>query len=1606
MAKLLTGTRIYGTGTVDTQLFVSGTNSATSTTTGALQVVGGVGIGGNLYVGGTIFGGTITGTASTATNADNVKTVLSTSTSVFFPVFVDSNNATAGYEAVYSSSTFTIIPSSGNVGIGVATPTEKLHVAGNYILLKNTADTAAGAVLDSGSTLGQNTQILLRDRGSDKWAVRKNSANNFDIYGSAAGAAALTIFSSTNFVGIGATVIEDALHVRRDSATTSTGIIIQNRSASGLPEAGIKFITGPLDLADTRYAEISSTGTTSPGLIFKTGGGTAPTERMRITAQGGVAFGGATNYGISGQILQSNGNAAPTWISTGSLAAANATTATHLSGGTAGQVPYQTAPGVTSFYGPGTAGNVLVSNGTSVPSYNNTLTLTGTTAATSTTTGALQVVGGFGLGGDAYFGGNIVQVGGTHATLATTYNLINTTATTVNFAGAATTLTMGASGSGTTNVRNNLTVSGNLTVQGTTTIVDSTVTNIADPILTLGGGTGNSAPTADDNKDRGVAFKYVNNAGTTSTGFFGYDDSTGYLTYIPTATITNEVVSGTKGAMDVNLAGGSAMAIVYQSSQDNTAFLAAGSSGFILQTNGTGSPPTWVSAGGVSAGSATNADNIRTISQAGNAVYYPTFVDSNNATNAYESVYTTSSFTINPATGAVSIVGLTTSTANKLQIGQTSVPATTFTNTTHLRIVGTANTATDEVFITLVRDRNPGIQFSGGAAISLGSYITPTGASAPASRLTFSLKSATDNSDVVNVPVMSLLDTGNVGIGDTLPGTKLTVLGAGGSTLGTNGYLVHVGGTDSSVDPVRYMIGFSHGNTSTSTNVRAAIGSMITTGGAGNLIFETGTTGAGQVERMRITGLGGVSFGTGGANYGSSGQILQSNGNAAPTWVTAISGSSAQVNTVLQTSNATYYPAFVDSNNASATAESLYTTSSFTINALSGRVGIGGAVSTAKLHVQGTGAVPSPNATTNSNGLLRLRTADAVYVDIGAYGVSPWTTWMQSGDTGSAAYYAMAINPLGGNVGIGTTSTSYKLDVAGSGRFTPAAVNDQGFFVTSAAGAVNHYFDVQLAPGGGAYSYLRFQVAGNNIFTWGSSLSAYANDLALNSPSGAITLSANGSERLRITSSGGIAFGGAANYGTSGQILQSNGDAAPTWIALSSRTVGTSTQVNTVLQTASASYFPTFVDSNNATATAESLYTTSSFVINPATGNVGFNKASPTESLYIERAGTQNLIFLNQSTSASAWVGMSIGFLGTEYFAAKGNVNTGEFQLGGKNASGYYTTIYSNNAETVRVTGGNVGIGTTAPNDKLQVQTSSATAYDATNDQGQYGSGAGITVTNLDETSQSFAQINLQVSGNAGRAVGRIVAIRTASATSDLAFVTENANTKAEKMRIFSNGNVSIGTTSTTNKFEVAGTAGQLFSVSDSFTGTIFSVNDISGIPSIEVLDTGLVKMAQYNGQLAIGTGTVASSTVTVSIYGMLQTMGTLGEIRASSEITAYYSSDSRLKENIKLIENPITIIDQIRGVTFDWTDEHMARRGGEDGYFVRKHDIGVIAQEVQAVLPELVGTREDGYLAVKYEKMVPLLIEAIKSQQKTIDSLVKDLADVKEFINQLKNNK
>lgn len=119
------------------------------------------------------------------------------------------------------------------------------------------------------------------------------------------------------------------------------------------------------------------------------------------------------------------------------------------------------------------------------------------------------------------------------------------------------------------------------------------------------------------------------------------------------------------------------------------------------------------------------------------------------------------------------------------------------------------------------------------------------------------------------------------------------------------------------------------------------------------------------------------------------------------------------------------------------------------------------------------------------------------------------------------------------------------------------------------------------------------------------------------------------------------------------------------------------------------------------------------------------------------------------------------------------------------------------------------------------------------------------------------------------------------------------------------------------------------------------------------------------------------------------------GAVSAVGEVTAY-SSDRRLKENIRNIPDALNKVLQLNGVTFSWKDETKAL-----GFFVpNKDDVGVIAQEVQRVLPEAVrfapfdrdekGNSKSGenYLTVQYEKLTALLIEAVKDQQVMIDGL------------------
>lgn len=179
---------------------------------------------------------------------------------------------------------------------------------------------------------------------------------------------------------------------------------------------------------------------------------------------------------------------------------------------------------------------------------NNTL---GTVAS-----GAVQVSGGVGItsnltvGGDIQVkGSDIILEGATtsvqgEAATTTTGNLwtglTNVSAKNINIG------TGGSNGVVTVNMGGNVVVNGNLSVMGTTSTINSTTVTIDDPIFTLGGDT---APGADDNKDRGIEFRWHNGT-VAKVGFFGFDDSTGKLTFIPDATNTSEVFSGATGVID------------------------------------------------------------------------------------------------------------------------------------------------------------------------------------------------------------------------------------------------------------------------------------------------------------------------------------------------------------------------------------------------------------------------------------------------------------------------------------------------------------------------------------------------------------------------------------------------------------------------------------------------------------------------------------------------------------------------------------------------------------------------------------------------------------------------------------------------------------------------------------------------------------------------------------------------------------------------------------------------------------------------------------------------------------------------------------------------
>lgn len=128
-----------------------------------------------------------------------------------------------------------------------------------------------------------------------------------------------------------------------------------------------------------------------------------------------------------------------------------------------------------------------------------------------------------------------------------------------------------------------------------------------------------------------------------------------------------------------------------------------------------------------------------------------------------------------------------------------------------------------------------------------------------------------------------------------------------------------------------------------------------------------------------------------------------------------------------------------------------------------------------------------------------------------------------------------------------------------------------------------------------------------------------------------------------------------------------------------------------------------------------------------------------------------------------------------------------------------------------------------------------------------------------------------------------------------------------------------------------------------------------------------------------------ASTSITSGALVVTGGTGISGELYVGNDITAWASSDKNLKDDIIKIDNALEKIDKIGGYNFNWNTKAL------EMYPERSiQDVGVIAQEIQEVIPEAVIERDNGYLAVQYDKIIPLLIESIKALKAEIEELKK----------------
>mgnify|MGYP001217557674 CR=1 FL=1 len=392
---------------------------------------------------------------------------------------------------------------------------------------------------------------------------------------------------------------------------------------------------------------------------------------------------------------------------------------------------------------------------------------------------------------------------------------------------------------------------------------------------------------------------------------------------------------------------------------------------------------------------------------------------------------------------------------------------------------------------------------------------------------------------------------------------------------------------------------------------------------------------------------------------------------------------------------------------------------------------------------------------------------------------------------------------------------------------------------------------------------------------------------------------------------------------------------------------------------------------------------------------VGIKTDTPRATLEVRHRGGDgdtgiSIIRDDTSTIAGELLG-SIGFDSADgnvpssnleasaYIAAYASEDHGIYDKGGHLAFGTAPTNQDDDtvsSEHMRITqAGRVGIGTTDPTAKLEVVSDEGLFIKS----GTNGPTDGALLRFSDNEVGSYAQYGFIKYKHADGSVSQPV-------TSNDAFIIGGSETNTV-VKIEGHSNTT-GIVRISDAFDLPtsdGTSGQVLQTDGAGAVTWETVSGGGGTAD-DVKTVATNTNANFYLTFVNSNNTTATAETVYTSDGLYVNPST-DAIYATGNIISYASSDRRLKDNLTPIANATEKIGKLTGYEFDWNDKQSDFEG---------HDVGVVAQEVEEVLPEVVVERKDGYKAVNYEKIVALLIEGMKEQQAEIDALKEEIKNLK----------